>query len=151
MTVVFVDMDDVLCSYTAAHNAALKSDPTQKFPQSIPGFFQNLASIPGAIAAVNELRQLCDVFVLSAPSTRNPLSYTEKRLCIERNFDYDFTERLILSPNKGLLKGDYLIDDHAKGKGQDLFEGQLILFGSDDFPDWSTVLNHLKQNARSKR
>ncbi|MFO1042268.1 MAG: hypothetical protein U0941_10815 [Planctomycetaceae bacterium] len=147
MTVVFVDMDDVLCSYTAAHSAALKSDPNQKFPQSIPGFFQNLTPLPGAILAVNELRQLCDVFVLSAPSTRNPHSYTEKRLWIERHFDYDFTKRLILSPHKDLLKGDYLIDDRANGKGQDLFEGQLILFGSEDFPDWSSVLIHLKRNG----
>lgn len=51
------------------------------------------------------------------------------------DFDYDFPERLILAPNKGLLRGDDLIDDHAHGKGQDLFEGQLILFGSEDFPD----------------
>ncbi len=77
-----------------------------RFPQSVPGFFLDLAPLPGAIDAVNELRAGCDLFVLSAPSTRNPHSYTEKRLWIEKYFDYQFTKRLILSPNKSLLKGD---------------------------------------------
>lgn len=48
--------------------------------------------------------------------------------------------RLILSPNKALLKGDYLTDDYTEGKGQDQFEGKLINFGSDKFPDCKSVL-----------
>ncbi|MBA4032087.1 MAG: hypothetical protein C0478_14520 [Planctomyces sp.] len=149
-TVVFIDMDDVLCAYSDAHKAALLSAPLIQFPQSVPGFFLNLPPKPGAVEAVNELRLMCDLFVLSAPSTRNPHSYTEKRLWIEHHFDYDITKHLILSPNKGLLKGDYLVDDRPNGKGQDLFEGELILFGSQRFPDWLSVLDYLRSDSLPK-
>ena len=81
--------------------------------------------------------------MLTAPSTKNPLSYTEKRLWIENHFSYPFTERLIISPNKGLFKGDFLVDDNTSGKGQENFEGELIQFGSQSFPDWTSVLQRL--------
>jgi 5'(3')-deoxyribonucleotidase len=53
------------------------------------------------------------------------------------------TEKLIISPNKGLLKGDILIDDIVEGKGQEHFEGELIHFGSAKFPDWESVLERV--------
>ena len=137
-------MDDVLCNYSEAHRAALARDPGVPFPQSVPGFFTGLAPMPSAISAIQQLRAHADLYILSAPSTRNPHSYTEKRLWIEQHFDYDLVKRLILSPHKGLLKGDYLIDDRASGKGQDVFEGMLIHFGTEGFPDWPTVLAYFR-------
>lgn len=44
--VVYVDMDDVICDYSGAHRAACSIDPDNRFPQSVPGFFLNLAPIP---------------------------------------------------------------------------------------------------------
>jgi len=41
-----------------------------------------------------------------------------------------------------LNAGDYLIDDRTK-RGADKFQGELILFGSDEFPDWKAVLEYL--------
>jgi 5'-nucleotidase len=149
--IVYVDMDDVLCAYTTAHARALHAHPDVAFPQSVIGFFQSLDPIDGALSAINELRDLFDVYVLTAPSTRNPHSYSEKRIWIESHFGYSFTKKLILCANKGLLKGDYLIDDHATGKGQDSFEGELIEFGSEAFPDWTTVLTYLKERGMTKR
>ena len=44
--------------------------------------------------------------------------------------------------NKNLNKGDFLIDDRTKnGAGE--FEGELILFGSEKFPDWDEVVEYL--------
>ena len=125
--------------------------PDVAFPQGVPGFFQSLDPMDGAISAINELREQFDVYVLTAPSTRNAHSYSEKRIWIEEHFDYPFTKKLILSPNKGLLKGDYLVDDHTAGKGQDSFEGMLIEFGSKAFPDWQTVLTYLNNRGITKR
>ncbi|MCH5377167.1 MAG: hypothetical protein JJ992_24660 [Planctomycetes bacterium] len=119
------------------------NNPDVEFPQSIPGFFERLEPVEGAIDSVRQLQQQFDVYVLSAPSTRNPHSYSEKRIWIEKHFDYPFTKRLILSPNKGLLKGDFLIDDHITGKGQDAFEGEVLHFGSESFPDWRSVIDYL--------
>jgi 5'-nucleotidase len=147
--IIYVDMDDVLCAYTSAHRHALSNNPDIAFPQSVVGFFQFLEPVDRAIEAVNELRTLFDVFVLTAPSTRNAHSYSEKRIWIEEHFDYSFTKKLIISPDKGLLKGDCLIDDHTSGNGQERFEGLLVEFGSDVFPDWNAVLAFLRPQTGS--
>lgn len=144
-TIVYVDMDDVLCDYSSSHRVHRASHPHIAFPQSIPGFFENLRPIEGAIESVNQLRgtETFEVYVLTAPSTRNPLSYTEKRLWIERHFGYEFTKQLIICSNKGLLKGDYLVDDNIEGKGQEHFAGQVLHFGSNNYPSWSFVMTEL--------
>ncbi|MBI1375501.1 MAG: hypothetical protein GC159_22540 [Phycisphaera sp.] len=141
--VVYVDMDDVLCDYRGAYRSAKREHPEVDFPQSIPGFFENLRPINGAVEAVRSLQQSFDVYVLTAPSTRNPRSYMEKRIWIEEHFDYQFTKKLILCANKGLLKGRWLIDDNVTGKGQDTFEGEVIHFGSTQYPDWLAVLDYI--------
>ena len=63
---------------------------------------------------------------------------------IEKYFGFEFTEKLIISPNKGLLKGDILIDDLISGRGQESFEGKIMQFGSANFPDWKTVIAQLE-------
>lgn len=142
-TIIYIDMDDTICELAPAYKKARKYKPDIKYPQSIPGFFENLKPVPGAVRAVNELRSRADVYILTAPSVRNPLSYTEKRLWIEKHFDLDFCKKLIITPNKGLLKGDILVDDYDHGKGQENFSGRLIHFGSEYYPDWPSVLNAL--------
>ena len=51
-------------------------------------------------------------------------------------------KRLILSHHKDLNRGDYLIDDRPHN-GARSFHGELIVFGSPQFPDWDAVLAHL--------
>ncbi len=147
--IVYVDMDDVLCQYSEAHATALDAKPDILFPQSVAGFYLNLQPIPGAIEAVKLLRERFDVHILTAPSSCNPLCYTEKRLWVERHFDFAMVEKLIISPNKGLLKGDVLIDDKAEGRGQDRFEGLLLQFGTSVFPNWATVMAWFAGNSLS--
>jgi 5'-nucleotidase len=144
--IVYIDMDDVLCDYTTAFNNAIEETPGIAFPQSQYGFYANLAPITGAIESVQKLinSEKFDPYILTAPSTRNPFSYTEKRVWIEKYFGIEFTEKLILSPNKGLLKGDILIDDLISGRGQESFEGNIMQFGSADYPDWKTVIARLE-------
>lgn len=115
------------------------------FLSSTPFSFESLNPIDGAIDAVSTLISInhFDVYILTAPSTRNPLSYKEKRVWIETHFGYDFCKKLIICSNKGLLKGDILIDDNLTGKGQDKFEGELLHFGSNEYPNWETIQNKL--------
>lgn len=144
--IIYIDMDDVLCDYKRAFNNALKETPNIAFPQSQYGFYANLAPIEGAIESVKKLidSEVFDPFILTAPSTRNPFSYTEKRVWIEKHFGYEFTEKLIISPNKGLLKGDILIDDLVSGRGQEHFEGKILQFGSANYPDWQSVMKFIE-------
>jgi hypothetical protein len=46
-----------------------------------------------------------------------------------------------------LHTGDFLIDDRTRN-GADRFTGEHILFGSEQFPDWATVMNYLKGAAK---
>jgi len=118
--IIYVDMDDVLCDYTNGLKQEKQNHPNEPFPQSRPGFFRRLRPIKGAISAIENLLKASnmELYILTAPSTRNPLSYTEKRLWIEDYFGYELTKRLIICSNKGLLKGDCLIDDHVEGRGR---------------------------------
>lgn len=83
-------------------------------------------------------------YILTAPSTKNPLSYTEKRVWVEEKLGFALVDRLIIYAHKGLLKGDILIDDNNSGRGQEHFEGRLIHFGGAQFPDWHSVRDELK-------
>lgn len=142
---VYIDMDGVMCDIAAAYRRVWAKDPAVEYPQSIPGIFLSLDPIDGAKESIGRLRgdPRFDVWVLSAPSVRNPHCYTEKRLWIEQHFDYQFAKRLILCTDKGLLIGDVLVDDFANGKGQDRFDGQLIQFGTTKYPDWMCVESEL--------
>lgn len=144
-------MDGVLCDIAAAYREAARTHPDVAFPQSIPGLFASLSVIPGAIEAVAALRSnpRLDVWILSAPSTRNPLCYSEKRIWVEKVFDYPLAKRLILASDKSLLRGDVLIDDNISGKGQERFEGEVLHFGSSQFPTWASVLEHLRRHLYS--
>ena len=51
-------------------------------------------------------------------------------------------KRLILSHHKHLNIGHFLIDDRLHN-GADQFNGELIRFGSGEFPDWKTVTQYL--------
>ena len=55
-------------------------------------------------------------------------------------------KRLILSHHKHLNHGDFLVDDRTRN-GVDRFRGQHIHFGTDAFPDWTAVLEHLRPLA----
>lgn len=138
-------MDHVLCDYDEGFEAHQAKYPDLEFPQSEPGMYVNLEPLPGAIDAYQWLDSLpaVEVYILTSPSVRNPHCYAEKRIWVERYLGLGVAENLIISPHKHLNKGDFLIDDNAFGKGQERFEGELILFGSKDFPDWSSVLKYL--------
>jgi len=40
--------------------------------------------------------------------------------------------------------GHYLIDDYTEGKGQENFEGQLLQFGSAEYPDWQSIQRYFE-------
>jgi 5'(3')-deoxyribonucleotidase len=139
--IVYVDMDGVLCDYHGAYSDAIKINPKIEYPQSQHGFFSNLEPITGAIESMRWLLEskFFDVHILTAPSIHNPMSYTEKRVWVEKWLGFDMVKKLIITRNKALNKGDFLIDDNTEGNGQSKFEGELIHFGSESFPTWIEV------------
>lgn len=148
---VYVDMDGVLCDITKQHQTYKKLFPTQLYPQSQYGFFYDMDPIQDSIDSVKLLMDHFDVWILTAPSYKNPMCLAEKNMWIRKHFGIDFTEKIIISSDKSLCKGDYLIDDNKEGRGQDRFEGELILFGSNKFSNWNKVIDYLLPPVSSVR
>lgn len=143
---IYIDMDDVLCDFTSAYKNMRIKYPEIKYPQSQYGFFRNLKPMERAVNTFKMLSNTFDVWILTAPSTYNPMSYTEKREWVENHLGFDVCEKLIISPDKSLLKGSYLIDDLASGRAkQDKFEGDLIVFGQEPYENWGKVYDYFKE------
>jgi len=140
--IVYVDMDDCLCKFMKAFIIARKAEPGIVYPQSQYKFFENLEPIDGAVEAYKKLKEKYEVFILSRPSVYNPLSYTEKRIWVEKHFSFKECDNLILSCDKTLLRGKYLIDDQVQ-TGLLVPEWEHIHFGGEKFPDWESILNYL--------
>ena len=130
-------MDGVLCDFYKAAQKELLENPSQPYSQSKWGFFIKLEPIEDAIWAFKELSKHFDVWILTRPSTKNIGCYTEKAQWVLDHLGEEALERLILSCDKTLLKGDYLIDDNYWN-----FDGEHIFFGK-DFKDWKSVVNYL--------
>lgn len=146
-TVVYVDMDHVLCDYAEGFERHKRLYPHLPYPQSQPGLYAGLKPLKDAVETYRWLNDhpKTDVYILTAPSIHNSHSYSEKRDWVEKHLGLSVVENLIITPHKNLNIGHYLIDDMASGKGQDSFEGTLIRFGSERFPDWRSVRDFFEE------
>lgn len=142
---IYVDMDGVLCDFSKARKQELERDPTQAYPQAQFGFWMDLEPIPGAIEAFKKLCESFDVWILSRPSFDNLNSFTEKAYWVKKYFGPDILRKLILCRNKSLLIGDYLIDDCVNAHQRE-FKGTFIHFGTEEFPNWGTVVRYFDFN-----
>lgn len=146
---IYFDMDGVLVDL-AAKIAEYPAEVVAKFEKDdmvdqMPSLFLDPPPIKGAVDAFNKFvkSDKYDVYILSTAPWENPSAWMHKRLWVDKYLGDGAWKRLILSHNKHLNMGDYLVDDRTKnGAGQ--FTGELIQFGSDKFPDWNSVLNYLK-------
>ena len=113
-------------------------------PDKLPGIYENLDPIEGAIDSVNKLlNSQYKIFFLSTAPWDNPDAWTHKRLWIAKYFEEKLIKKkLILCHHKQLLIGDYLIDDR-EWNGAAKFTGDWIHFGSERFPKWESVLDYL--------
>ncbi len=145
MITIYVDMDDVLCDFTGACRASLQKCPKMVYPQSQLDFFRNLKPLEGAIEGFKFLRSNFDTSIATSPSICNQLSYTEKAVWVKDNLGFDVLNDLIVIPKKNRLIGDYLIDDRVNTNGQDKFKGTLIHFGSEQFPNWHSIVEYFKK------
>ena len=113
-------------------------------PDKLPGIYENLDPIEGAIDSVNKLlNSQYKIFFLSTAPWDNPDAWTHKRLWIAKYFEEKLIKKkLILCHHKQLLIGNYLIDDR-EWNGAAKFTGEWIHFGSERFPKWESVLDYL--------
>lgn len=147
--IIYFDMDGVLVDL-AAKIAEYPTDIVAKFEKDdmvdqMPALFLDPPPIKGAVEAFNSFvnSDKYDVYILSTAPWENPSAWMHKRLWVEKHLGEGAWKRLILSHNKNLNIGDYLIDDRTKnGAGE--FKGELVQFGSDKYPNWESVINYLQ-------
>lgn len=141
---LFFDMDNVLVDFESGINKL--DEATKKAYEGrldeVPSIFSLMEPMPGAIEAVHKLAEMYDVFILSTAPWKNPSAWSDKVEWVTKYFDDVFHKRMIITHRKDLVEGDYLIDDRGKN-GTIEFKGEWIEFGSERFPDWSTVLAYL--------
>lgn len=141
---IYIDMDNVLVDFASGIkrlDEATRAEYADRLDE-VPGIFALMDPMPGAIDAVHRLSARYDVYILSTAPWKNPSAWADKVSWVSKYLDDVLHKRLILSHQKDLLKGDYLIDDRDK-HGADTFEGEWIQFGNEIFPDWDSVLNYL--------
>jgi len=143
--ILYIDMDNVLVdfpsSFSKIDNNILEKYETNK--DDIPGIFSLMKPIDGAIDAFNILSEIYDTYILSTAPWDNPTAWSDKLQWVKEYLGKNAYKRLILSHHKNLNKGDFLIDDRTKN-GADKFDGKLLLFGSEQFPNWASVLKYLQ-------
>lgn len=144
--ILFIDLDGVVADFVSAMNThpLIEDIRYTQNPDTIPGIFRHLKPINAAIKSVKKLLKSpkYDVYFLSTAPWNNPSAWTDKRIWLEEQFGDKISRKLILTHRKDLVKGDILIDDRPNNGAKD-FEGKWIHFGSEDFPDWSSVLKYL--------
>lgn len=109
----------------------------------VPGIFSIMNPIDEMVELFNTMSEdeRFDCYVLSTSPWENPTAASDKIEWI-KNYLPKAYKRVILSHNKHLNVGDYLIDDRtANGAGE--FGGELIQYGTDEFPNAESIKNYL--------
>ena len=148
-SIIYIDMDGVLVDFESAL-AKVSPEILEKFTgeyDNIPGIFALMDPVPGALEAVDRLKEKYDLYILSSSPWENPTALGDKLAWIKKYFSGEgreniFFRKVIFSSVKQLSRGDILIDDRtANGAGD--FSGRHVHFGSPEFPDWQSVLDEL--------
>lgn len=137
-------MDNVLVNFQSGINQ-LSADIQKEYENrldEVPGIFSLMEPVNGAIYIVEKQAKIYDIYILSTAPWDNPSAWSDKLMWIKEYLPEIAYKRLILSHNKNLNAGDYLIDDRTKnGAGE--FQGELLHFLTDEYPDWDHVFDHL--------
>ena len=137
-------MDNVLVDFQSGIDS-LTEKQKQTFNDdldNVPGIFSKMKPFTGAIEAYEELSKHYDVYILSTAPWQNPSAWSDKLEWAQKYLGDLAYKKLILSHNKNLNIGDYLIDDRL-ANGASEFKGEHIHFGKKPFADWGSVLSYL--------
>ncbi len=137
-------MDNVLVDFSSGI-ARLSQEELEMFKgryDEAPHIFSKMDPMDNAIESYIQLCSKYDTYILSTSPWENSTALNDKLEWVKKYLGQHAHKRLILSHNKHLNHGHYLIDDREKN-GADKFVGELILFGGEKFPDWKSVMQYL--------
>jgi 5'(3')-deoxyribonucleotidase len=160
--IIYIDMDNVIVDFaTGIHK--LSQEQRDKYPNGKgideePGIFSLMDPYFDSVEAVKHLAETNEVYILSTAPWKNPSAWSDKLSWVHKYFGEDLIDRktgevnwlhkrLIISHNKHLNKGEYLIDDRL-ANGAKNFTGLHVHFGEGNeseqrdgtFAGWAQVL-----------
>ena len=147
--ILYIDMDGTLVDWKSGQDSLTELERLQYhgFTDVVPGLFNRMNPMPGAIDAFYKLSEKFDVYVLTSAPWHNQSAPSDKLRWIQRYFgigkDSPVYKKVIISHHKYLNEGAYLVDDRPHKNGTMNFKGELIAFGSEKFPDWTAVVSYL--------
>ena len=147
--VLYIDMDGVLVNFQSGIDKLTEAEKIEykDREKNVPHIFSKMEPIEGAIEAFKLLAEHFNTYILSTAPWNNETALGDKVAWAKKYLGGTIYKRLILSHNKHLNEGDYLIDDRPHKNGAGNFKGELIHFGSEQFPNWDKVLIYLLPKA----
>ena len=161
--IIYIDMDNVIVDFKSGLDkvseeikSQYKDDGTGKpHYDDIPGIFSLMEPVKDAVESIKAIAETKDyqLYILSTAPWGNPSAWCDKLKWVKHYFDSDkedglFYKRLILSHHKNLCiqQNSWLIDDREANGAKDFGE-RLVLFGSEQFPDWESVKRYFLELA----
>ena len=143
--ILYIDMDGVLVNFQSGIDRLTEAEKIEYKDQekNAPHIFSKMEPIEGAIEAYKMLAERYDTYILSTAPWNNETALGDKVAWAKKYLGDTIYKRLILTHNKHLNVGHYLIDDRPHKNGAADFKGELIHFRSEKFPDWNSVLDFL--------
>mgnify|MGYP001464189942 CR=1 FL=1 len=109
--IVYVDMDNVLVDFPSGI-AKLDDQSRHKYADEFdeaPGILSLMDPMEGAIEAFNTISRRYYPYILSTAPWGNPSAWSDKLIWVKEHLGESAHKRLILSHNKNLNRGDFLI------------------------------------------
>jgi len=125
------------------------------------GFFLGFDPYPGAIDAIKCMAEKHNVYFVTSPLTEHKFCVSEKYQWIEMNFGLEWTKKIIVTKDKTLVMGDYLIDDKPQVEGIMVPRWEHIYFTQPyntmynkrrigSWEEWSTIFDNRNEPEVSK-
>ncbi|WP_217181627.1 hypothetical protein [Streptomyces sp. AC495_CC817] len=114
-----------------------RTEPEKRIIKKImtePGFYRRLKPISGAKQALKSaLAAGHDVRIVSSPYISNPTCASDKIDWVVRHYGSQWASRLILTNDKTVVHGDFLIDDKPEVVGSMTPSWRHIVFGDYEY------------------
>lgn len=149
--IICVDMDEVIADALGEHLLRYNRDFQEKLtPEDLHGswlwdfvpperlsvleryirsddFFSSLAVMPHCQRVLHRLQERYEIYIATA-AMEVPTSFTAKFEWLKQHFPFIRPSHIVFCGDKGILRGDYLIDDNPRQLRR--FRGEGILYHS---------------------